>query len=758
MTNFALEPIYGSTLLALALAGALVALMIWITPPTSDPDQRRWLIGLRCVAGLALLLAVFRPALLRTDNRPADATIVIAADVSRSMTLPDGDGDGDDRWSSQLRAWRTLAAGLQQLDDSLAVRLLIYDQTARSVADVAPDALDAQQPSGELTDLAAAALAAIGAADGQPIAGVVLMGDGTQTAPIEGTGAQRVVETLNSLGVPLWCVPIGPAGGETASRDVAVDALPESYQLFAGNEVNIDFQVQTRGLSGVDVPVRLVWIDEQGNMEEVATRSVISGKSVDVASLSVPVIVPPPGTYRLRVEATSQAGELVTVNNSQIAFADVREGGGRILYLEGTLREEQLRLRMALRRFPDLDMTYQWIPADTVSAWPVDLEHWIRPGRFDVFMIGDLDAAAIGTEQLQQLADAVSAGAGLLMLGGYQTYGRGGYADSPLADVLPVEMDAALRRRVGGPPDDQTGQLAGPLSIQLTRRDGITDLGGDDPGLIWQQLPPLQGANDLGEPKVLPGVRVLLESSQQDPLLVVGQYGRGRTAALAMDSTWRWWRAGKTEVHKRFWRQLMLWMLARENVSGDKINIDLDSRRFDVADPPRFRASIESVAADSPPIPLTAEIVGPDDQTTPLATSTEGSPDNQSAIVGTLPKLAPGFYRLRVQPTDSQSTIEPEEQAFQVIDQSRELARPMADPVYLRQLAELTAGHGGAAFAPDEMDALVETIAQRRQQAETPIVEKMRVGDGPFSGWIVFAVFATALCGEWLLRRRWGIA
>lgn len=82
----------------------------------------------------------------------------------------------------------------------------------------------------------------------------------------------------------------------------------------------------------------------------------------------------------------------------------------------------------------------------------------------------------------------------------------------------------------------------------------------------------------------------------------------------------------------------------------------------------------------------------------------------------------------------------------------------MADPVLLKQLAGMTADHGGAAFAPDEIGTLIETIKQRRRSAETPIVEKFRMGDGPRSGWILFTLFAGALSVEWFLRRRWGLA
>lgn len=755
MTHFALEPIYGSVLFAIGIAVATIALIVMVTPPTEMAVHRRWLVILRSLAALAILLTVFRPALVRTDQRPAEATLVVAVDTSRSMTLPDG--DGGDRWTRQKESWRELSTGIADLDDSLSVRLLAYDATSRELSDTSPQSLDETTPNGDLTDLAAATLATIQAAQGKPITGVVLMGDGTQTAPIEGTGAQRVVETLNSLGIPLWCVPIGPAGGASATRDVAIDTLPESYQLFAGNEISIDFQVATRGLAGVDVPVRVSWLRADGTAEEVGRRSVLPSKSADVAAISIPVTAPPPGTYRLKVEAETQDGELVTVNNSQVAFVDVREGGGRILYIEGAVREEQLRLRQALRRFPDLDLTYRWIPADTASSWPVDMQNWFQPGKFDVYIIGDLDAAAIGIEQLNQLTESVAAGAGLVMLGGNQTFGIGGYALSPLADVVPIDLDASLRRRVGAARNESHGQLPSPVPIRLARTHPITDLGGNDPAGIWAALPPQLGANRFVGPKVAPGVQVLLQNDRDNPLLVVGEYGKGRTAALAFDSTYRWWRAGRSDVHRRFWRQLVLWLLAREDAGTDKILIELDARRFDAASPPSFQARVQTLADNVGQTQLLAEIVNESDEAQKLAVSSDSEGD-ASAIRGDLPKLKPGFYRLRVKPADANSALAAEEQPFQVIDQSRELARPMADPVYLRQLAMLTSDHGGTSFEGDEIGLLVETIAERRRRAESPVLEKFRLGDGPISGWILFLLFAGSLGIEWYLRRRWGIA
>ena len=751
MTSLTVEPIYDSLPLAIFVSALTLAVVLMITPPTDQPRQRRWLIGLRVLAAIALLLALLRPAFVQTDRRPAEAALIVAVDLSKSMTLPDG--NGSDRWTVQRAAWKNLANGLSDIDDRLDVRLIGYDQSARSL-DANPNALDSLDPDGNLTDLGAAGEATLEAAQGQPIAGVVLIGDGTQTALQTGAGIGRVAETLASLGSPLWTVPIGPAGGRSASRDVAIQSLAESFQLFAGNQANINFQVSTRGLVGIAVPIRIAWIATDGTKTEVSIRKVTPTKAVETVALTIPVTAPAPGSYRLSVQAEQQDGEVLTTNNMQTAFVDVREGGGRIFYVEGALRNEQSYLRRSLRRFQDLDLTFRSVLGDSSRRWPIDFNDAFEPGNFDIYIIGDLDADAIGSQQLEQLAETIAAGAGLITLGGYQTYGAGGYATSPLADAIPVKMDQSRRRSGDTSTADRDDQLTGEISIRPARRHPIINLGGDNPLQIWQQLPPMIGANRLIGPKIAPGVEVLLENSDGQPLMVVGQYGRGRTAALGFDSTWRWWRGGNRDAHRRFWRQLMLWLLSRQE-SGDKIVIEIDSQRFASDEPIQFRAQLQSIGDTSPQVDLYADLVDSNNRTKELEFTRDS---DASGIRGQLPKMAPGFYRLRVRPEQESESLPAVEKAFQVIDESRELASPMADPSLLRQLAGITSEQGGAAFEPDDIDALVETVKNRRRDSESPIVEKFRLGDGPVSGWILFTLFAGALSAEWLLRRRWGLA
>lgn len=779
MTSFSWEPLYGSPIVAVLAAAAIVAVIAMVTPPTQDPRKRRWLVMLRSFAALVLLVAAMRPAIVRTDNRPAPATLVIAADLSRSMTLPDG--DNTDRWASQTKAVETLIAGVENLAESLDVSLLGYSDETTSIGEATqPEQITSLAkefakltPSGNATDLSVALQGSIDTAAGRPLAGVVLIGDGMQTLAVnKSTGttsnvanenlastARRVTEVLNSLGVPLWTVPTGPPKTDDSARDVGVTNLADSLQLFAGNQFDVSFVVESQGYAGTRIPVTVSWVSKDGTKKEAKSRQIDSRGARESVSMTIPMQAPPPGLYRLLVEIPTQSGEWVASNNSQTAFVEVMDGGGRVLFLSGPGRPEQTAVRRSLSRFPDLELDSGSIRSG--ASWPVPLDAALQPGRYDIFVIGDLDSAAIGDEQLQQLADRVSGGAGLVTLGGFQTYGTGGYADGPLAQVLPVRMNRGLRRQpIRGVLSEAErnaragGQLAGPIEIQLVRNHPVVDLGGNDPGSVWKTLPKMPGANRFVGAKATAGTQILLKTAKDQPILIVGGYGKGRVASLAIDETHRWRRAGQADAHRRFWRQLMLWLMSREETSGDRVIAELDVRRFETDRMPEFSARLQTLGDSRDGVKLTAKLLDESDQETLLDVS--ASERGSISISGNLPELDAGFYRLLVEASDP--NVEADEVAFQVTETSRELARPMADPVYLQQLADMTSAHGGASFSPTNIGSLIDVIAQKRRTAETPVVEKNRLGDGPKSGWLVFLLFTGALSIEWFLRRKWSMA
>ncbi|KLU02713.1 putative transmembrane protein [Rhodopirellula islandica] len=782
--SWSLDPIYDSLPIALLLVGLIVAMLFTILPPGVSGRRRQSLLLLRGLASVALALVLLRPALVRSDNRPAAATLAIAIDTSASMSLP-SDGS-ESRWDQQRRALERLAGGLSDSDQALQVVVMGFDTSANVIGESGTSELETLasrvgtvEHSGKETDLSSPLLMAMNRGRNSPLTGVAVLSDGTQvTQRTEGDESsqpdpRREARLVGAMGVPIWTIPLGPPAEASRQIDLAIESLPETFRMFTGNESSVSFDVRTRGIVQSPAKVSLQWIDSAGQTAIAATRTVTPDSMEQTIAIEVPVLAPKPGQYRLVASVETRSGETITDNNSQVAFVDVREGGGRVLYVEGTPRLEQKDLRWALGRFLDLELTYRWIPRDTVGAWPIDLADDFSRGRYDVVILGDLHSAALGNAQLQELADSVGEGTALIMLGGEHTYSRGGYATTPLASVLPVQLDDR-QRQTPGPlsASDRLTSGADPtrqsVSLQPADPHPITSIQASHQGspISWSSLPPMPGANRWPGVRVAPGVQVLLQTASDEPMMVVGEYGRGRVAALAFDSTWTWRRAGLGDFHRRFWRQLILWSLAREDSSQQAIQLELSPRRFVATEAPSFTATMQGDLSSLPNgASLQAEVnlASGDTIVVPMS-STTSTGESSVSLTGQLPPMPAGFHRLRVAAggqgasSESGETIEPAEVAFQVLDDTRELTASATDHALLRQMASATSGAGGQVFDPDQMDDLVELIQSRRTESTRTVIEKFRLGDGPLSGWLIFLLFAGALSVEWFLRRQWGLA
>ena len=62
---------------------------------------------------------------------------------------------------------------------------------------------------------------------------------------------------------------------------------------------------------------------------------------------------------------------------------------------------------------------------------------------------------------------------------------------------------------------------------------------------------------------------------------MAGEYGKGRVLAFAGNSTYRWWNYGRQSEHRRFWRQVILWLAQRDDAAQNDVWIKLPQRRYD---------------------------------------------------------------------------------------------------------------------------------------------------------------------------------
>ncbi len=609
-------------------------------------------------------------------------------------------------------------------------------------------------PDGQQTAIGAALDEVLRSEAGKRLLGVVLLTDGAQRAYApRDIAPQTPARRLADLGFPLYTCAFGQARGQGQARDVAIKDLVVNQTVFVKNQLSVLANARVDGLVNQDVPVQLLFELPGGKMQVVGAQELHA--SQDGASLPIEFNYVPeiPGEYKLTVRAEPQPGEIVTTNNQLSTFVTVLRGGLNVLYVEGALRVEAKFLRQSLDASPDIKVKYVHLAERDPKRRTLDLKPLLARGKYDVYILGDVDSAAFRPDELALLAQSVRQGAGLLMLGGFHAFGPGGYYATPLADLLPIEM-SDLERQPFGEPIRTDLHLGGPLTMVPNARSGahhfVMELAPGDANLsTWRRLPPLEGANNLGRDKLKRAAQVLAETPEGKPLLLSQEVG-GRVMAFAADSTWRWWMGGHEAEHKRFWRQAVLWLSHKDQQTEGSVWIRLAQRRF--APPGRVEFAAAAWSPHGEPVAdaqFQATVVLPDGTRRPVHLTREG---NEMAGVVAETQQA-GDYTLEVSATRGTTELGRAKARFLVYEQDLELDNAAADPTLLASLAKMSEAAGGRLLAPEELPPLVEELARKPVEQ---LVER-EVKETPWDTWPFFLLFTGVLSVDWYLRKKWGL-
>ncbi len=754
MTRLTFYPIFDSYATVIVVAVLLLGLLA-VRPRRSGFSRWRWLAlaGLRLAIIGLLALAMLRPTVVRTEVKRQSATLVMLVDRSRSMTIQDALG-GKSRWEMVQETLAEAGAELKQLAADFELKAYAFDASLSALqVDGGHIALPAA-PNGEQTAIGHALEGALQREAGKRLLGVVLLSDGAQRAYApRDLPPQTAAARLKAQGCPLFTLPLGQSVGLGQAQDVAVTELPVNQSVFVKNELPVPATIRADGYAGREIPVELLFETAPGKMEVVARdklEATADGKSLSIRLRYVPEIA---GEFKLTLRVAEQPGELVTTNNEMSTFVNVLKGGLNVFYLEGAPpRIEQKFLVRALAASPDIQVDYPRPPIDPrrPETRPADLAQRFTPGKYEVYILGDLDSKAFAdTDDLDKLRTAVERGAGLLALGGFHAFGPGGYATTPLADVLPVTMDRFERQNLDGTIRSDV-HLTGKLAMRPTRL-GLLHfalmLAGDrDENLaMWSRLPPLVGANRFRGVK--PGSLVLAEAQNGAPLLVAGSYGNGRVMGFAGDSTWRWWLKGHEEAHKRFWRQVILWLARKDQATDGNVWVRLPKRRFAPGNRVEFTVGAQSPSGDPlPDAQFIAEVVLPDGNRRPVDLVRQGD-----TRVGSFRDAeADGDYAIEVTATDQGLPVGTARSRFLVFKQDLELDNAAADAASLESLAAMS---GGESLAPEQLPGLIQRLA-----TETDSLEVERETKKTFWDSWAFLLAVVGLLGiEWALRKKWGL-
>jgi hypothetical protein len=750
--SLSFEPVvWTPVLLAAGVVTAVLLLRVYQTRIAHLPTwAQRTLITLRILGWLVLLLLLFRPRLQYSEADQRQLLFAIVGDRSRSMSVRDGPA-GLSRREQMLQTLAECRTELEAVGKLAEVRQFDFDADLQAIKERTVETPGEMTAIGVTLDSVLKQLA-------DRKAEVLLLSDGAQRAlPPRDLDPRESARRLADYEVKVHTSTFGAGGLSDSVLDLAVEELNVPPMVFVKNNVIVQTRIRMTGAAGREVTVRVLLEDhasrsrgDPNTMRQVAPPvRVRTSQPQAVMPVELQFKAETAGEYRLAVEAVPLDGEPLIANNVLQTYITVQQGGVSVALFDRELHVEQKFIRR-VNESPDVQLDFKPIrvrPGEREADLDAD---WFDPGRYDVFIIGDVPARFINREYLNRIARRVEDGAGLLMYGGASSFGPGGYGGSPLAEALPVEVrpeEVASNEEL-----DPRFHLLEPTPMLPTDQHQshfITRL--DDPSQNvqrWRSLPPLDGVNRLGRPK--PVALVLAASPGNMPLLVVQDYGRGRSAAFAGDTSYRWFLAGKKDEHQRFWQQLILW-LAHKDIQGDSaVWLRLEGRRYR----PGQTVNMTFGARDKDKQPITdaeftVTIEGPQPGQTRTASPQRAAQDFTAAVNDI---TTPGEYTVRVEAKKDGVAVGLSAQArFLVFEVDLELANPAADAGLMEELANAT---GGEAIPPEQLrDFFKRRLKEGNLRPDIRKLSSVTLWDN----WWVLLVFTTLMTIEWIVRKSHGL-
>ena len=324
--------------------------------------------------------------------------------------------------------------------------------------------------------------------------------------------------------------------------------------------------------------------------DPIALRLLENGQPLEVRRVTpvadgIPVherfqVTPPRGSATVyTVEVPIAGGELVPENNSRSVLVQPPSRVRRVLFVEGSPGFEHSFLKRAWSTDRGLEVdsivrkgkneggadTFYIQAAGArgaalTSGYPQQLEDLCA---YDALVLANVEAAQLTRAELDATRNFVTRRGGGLLVLGTRSFGKNGLADTPIDDVLPLQLSGAADPLVTG------SSSRGMNLVSLTpagESHPVMQLGAsaDDTRKKWEAAPALAFVAPVGAPR--PGATVLAVAAgaggTAHALVAVHRYGEGRAMIFTGEAAWRWRMLlpASDRSYETFWRQALRWL------------------------------------------------------------------------------------------------------------------------------------------------------------------------------------------------------
>jgi uncharacterized membrane protein len=739
-------PLWQLVLIGLLL-GAYLGYQVWYLRRKAATWLTLLITGLRLSAFALIVLFLTNPTVLLQIVQKIRIPLAVLIDTSESMGLPASSAAE----ATRLQQAKALLVGGRVLDDlerDFDLRVYRFDAHAAAVT---RDDIAALAADGRATNVAQSLSEVQQEYRDTPLAGMVVLSDGIVTA------GEMPVEAMRHAGVPLVTVGMGEP---ERYRDIQIAAVEAPTFAFIHSPTEIEVTVKSWGYRGQTIPLVL---KQEGRI--VATANLLLDDQRATKRAAFTLTPKEVGRYRLSVETPVQVGEMLRENNHQDFQLQVRRDKIRVLVVAGRPSWNYRFLRRALKSDPSIDLISFIIlrtPTDVVNVpddqlslipFPTNRLFTEELGNFDLLIFDNFSYLLyFPMLYLENIRKFVAEGGAFAMFGGDQSFDLGGFANTPIEDILPVNLE-----RSG------YGYVQARVKMALTPeglQHPITRLApnAEETKRIWEEMPALRGFNRARRPKPEAVTLGVTADGQfrQAPLMATMQYGEGRTLAFLSDQLWRW-NFEMVGAHKgnhhylNMVHQMVRWLVKEPELRPVQLFSDKD--RYQLGETVALR--IRVLDHDFSPAPAAVLNVVVRD------------PQGQTLRVNALPSEEPGEFQaslkaehlgaVRVEATArlGDKHLGEDVLIYEVMPSSAESTTGAPDHEMLRQLAAAT---GGRFFTPPEVGgdfaAALREILHRDPQYKIVEERALHLRHTPSAFLILVALFGA----EWAIRRRGGLA
>ncbi len=726
---------------------------------------------LRIVALATLAAMVFELTLRNEERGIPHRRVLVLVDDSQSMNVTDTAGEQAPRtrWDRLLELWNESSTSIERLRSmGIEVDLRTFSDPGRALLQEGESL--PELPLGHRSNLALALASSMrplgrsNTADTNTLAAVMVLSDGLIA---EGDAERQqlddtVAKLSSSPDIPIHTISLGAP----VLRDISLTNLGIGEFAFVENITEFSIDILSHGYLGQNATVRIL---RDGT--DLARKNITlpaDGESVSVVFELAPERI---GQFVYTIVVDGFEDEATLKNNRRSAVVKVLRDKVRALHVSGRPDWDVRALRTLLKRDPNVELLSYYILRDgedvarddenapmSLIAFPTDAIFGSELGSFDLVILQNFDASQHG-DYLQNIAGYVLEGGALVIVGGDLGLAGGEYSAPALAEVLPVDASrpAALETEPFRPLVSAAGRRH-PITAWITEQ-------GDEP---WANLPRLDSYNrtpPATNPRISSTVLLQHPSAGNPPLLAVAEPGKGRSLVLSTGSSWRLGFAPDLPLihgarpYDLLWLEAIRWLLH----DGTTTALSLETAKSEYLSGESVTIRLQTVSPNYGPKPgveieweLRRLDTASDAETTPVH-SGQWTSDASGRAKSSVDDLVPGAYEVRAWKSVDDGPSQSARRVFLVGGSSVELERVDARPgiALLRSLAKSTNG--------DFLDAtLGDTISSTMRLADRtsapPGALHGRTDIPLWDGWLALLLLLLAYPGEWLLRRRLGLA